>query len=236
MSNGLDWARGPMFRMALIIMILGLVRILILNGLHLFRLVRQARMHGRRIDWKAISIQTGTWLFPVKAVFRGKPFFNGISIAFHASIITVPLFLQAHVALWERSLGVRWPVLPGQMADILTLTALGTCVALLIQRTVFRASRQLSRPSDYLFLILILIPFASGYASMHPWVNPIPFEAMLLVHICSANMIMVLVPFTKISHVVLFPLTQMVSELGWYLKPNSGHQVAIALNKQEEPL
>ena len=48
--------------------------------------------------------------------------------------------------------------------------------------------------------------------------------------------ILLLVPFTKISHVALFAGTQLVSELGWHLAPGGGRRVALALGKENEPI
>ena len=45
-----------------------------------------------------------------------------------------------------------------------------------------------------------------------------------------------MIPFTKMSHVALFPATQLISDLGWHLKPGAGQQVAIALGKENEPI
>ena len=38
----------------------------------------------------------------------------------------------------------------------------------------------------------------------------------------SGNLIFILIPFTKLSHAVLFPATQLVSEMGWHLAADSG--------------
>jgi hypothetical protein len=52
----------------------------------------------------------------------------------------------------------------------------------------------------------------------------------------SGNLIFLLVPFTKLSHVALFPATQLVSELGWHLEPGAGQRVAITLGKENQPI
>ena len=61
------------------------------------------------------------------------------------------------------------------------------------------------------------------------------FDTMF-VHVMSANLIFVLIPFSKMSHLALFPATQLVSELGWHLQPGAGQQVALALGKENDPL
>jgi hypothetical protein len=52
----------------------------------------------------------------------------------------------------------------------------------------------------------------------------------------SANIVMILVPITKISHCVLLPLTQLVSEVAWHFPPDAGSKVAAALGKEGDPI
>lgn len=50
---------------------------------------------------------------------------------------------------------------------------------------VIRSSRDLSRLSDHLFLVLIMIPFGTGYLAMHPWLNPILYNTTMFIHVMS---------------------------------------------------
>jgi len=114
----------------------------------------------------------------------------------------------------------------------LTLTTVGCCVLLLGYRLVIRRARDLSRPSDYVLLIMVLLPFASGYMASHPAVNPLPWSAMILVHILSAEALMIAAPFTKLSHIVLFAFDRL-SAVHWQLRPGAGERVAEALFGEE---
>ena len=58
----------------------------------------------------------------------------------------------------------------------------------------------------------------------------------MLVHILSANLIFILMPISKLSHVVLMPGSQLFSEAAWHFPADSGRKVAIALHKEEEPV
>ena len=62
------------------------------------------------------------------------------------------------------------------------------------------------------------------------------FDAMLLAHVLSGNLVMILIPLTKLSHVVLMPATQFVSEVSWHYPPDAGSRVAAALGKCKEPI
>ena len=90
----------------------------------------------------------------------------------------------------------------------------------------------MSRAMDYVLLLLILLPFGSGYLASHPAANPFPWEVMMLVHLLSAEVLFVLVPFTKLAHIVLFAFDR-ISAVHWQLRPGAGDKVAEALFGRE---
>ena len=104
------------------------------------------------------------------------------------------------------------------------------------ERVASRDTRALSRFQDYALPLVVAVPFASGFLVMHPGLNPFPFEATLLVHVMSANLLLVLIPLTKLSHMVLLPVTQLVSEVAWHWPPDAGSKVAVTLGKEGEPI
>ena len=111
-----------------------------------------------------------------------------------------------------------------------------TAVALVIERAAARATRSLSRFQDYALPLVIAVPFASGFLVMHAAMNPFSHEAMLFVHVMSANLVLVLIPITKLSHMAFFPSVQMVSEMAWHWPSDSGSRVGIALGKENEAI
>jgi len=148
----------------------------------------------------------------------------------------VPLFLAGHIELWRQGIGVSWPALPNPVATALTLAAVLAALAVVLQRAAARASRSLSRFQDYAIPLLIAAVFLSGFLVMHPQWNPVAADATLLAHALSADVLLVLVPMSKLSHMVLLPLTQLVSELAWHFPPDAGSRVAVALGKENEPV
>ena len=122
------------------------------------------------------------------------------------------------------------------VADYLTLLAIVTALILFLKRVSTRDTRMLSRLQDYILPLLIMIPFASGYLAMHPTTNPFDYNATMFVHVMSGNVILVLMPFSKLSHAVLFPTTQLVSEMAWHLAPGAGENVVLSLGKENEPI
>ena len=67
----------------------------------------------------------------------------------------VTLFLAGHVQLWSPTLGFAWPALPNSLATALTVAALVTAVALVIERLASRDSRALSRFQDYALPVVV---------------------------------------------------------------------------------
>ena len=175
------------------------------------------------------------WLFPVGQL-RDRFAFSLTSVLFHLGAIIAPVFLAGHIALWTRATGASWPAIPNRWADVLTVTAVVAAAALTAQRLASRATRALSRLEDYAMPLIAAAPFASGFFVMHPAANPLSYEAMLLVHVMSANFLFVLIPLTKLSHMALFPMVQLVSEAAWHWPPDAGSRVAAALGKENEAL
>jgi len=233
MQAWIEWARGPVFVFAFSFMVLGLARHVALTVWEARRTMRRAG--DRSLPLAAIGRATLTWLFPAGALAR-HALFTTTSVVFHVAILVVPVLLAGHIALWTAALGVGWPAIPNAVADTLTLLAIVTAVALSVQRLTAPATRAISRPSDHLLLFAVALPFASGFLAMHPALNPFGFERTLFVHVMSGNLLLVLVPLTKLSHVVLLPGTQLVSEVGWRWPSDSGSRVGAALGKEAEPV
>ena len=233
MEAWLEWARGPAFVFAFTFMVLGLVRHVVLTFAEMYRTMRRAG--DRSLPYSKILVTTLKWLVPVGKI-RNEVLYSLTSILFHIAILIVPVFLGGHIVLWARGLGLSWPGIPNEVADVLAIVAIVTAVALVVQRVSARVTRSLSKFQDYALPLLIAVPFVTGFLVMHPAMNPFSYEAVLLVHVMSANLIFVLMPITKLSHAAFMPSVQFVSELGWKWPADSGSRVGVALRKEEEPV
>jgi nitrate reductase gamma subunit len=233
MEGWLAFARGPLFRFALLIMLLGLGRHLLVTIFNAWRAVRRAG--DPRIPYGAIAMTTIRWLFPFKNL-NNRLWYSITSVLFHVGLILTPLFLAAHILLWKRGLGMHWPGLPPLLADGLTVLTIIAGVMLLIGRTGNRESRALSRLQDFVLPALLLVPFLTGFLAVHPALSPIPYGTAMLIHVLSGDLILILIPFSKLAHMVLLPTTQIVSELGWRFPADQGVNVGIALHKETEPV
>lgn len=224
----LSFARGPLFAFAFLVMLLGLVR-------HILLQVNMLAAKGktlRRVIWRRVLADSISWVVPVRHLRRGMIILTFTSILFHIGAILVPLFLADHVLLWERFLGIDLPELGTNFMDLLTLVTITCTVVLLSYRLFITRSRALSGRGDYIILIMVLLPFASGYLASHPEFNPLPWSSMMLIHVLSAEALLLAVPFTKLAHIVLFPFDRL-SQVHWQLRSGAGEKVAVALYGEE---
>jgi hypothetical protein len=234
MQEWLAWARGPLFRFAIVLLALGILRLVLLNVVALWDASRRAG--DKRIPIRRVIGDSLVWLLPFARVPTQKLPVTAASIVFHAAVIVTPLFLGAHIMLWHRGVGLTWPAMPQVLADHLTLAGLAAGLVLLWHRVFRRAARALSRPQDYGLLVLLLVTSAAGYLAMHPSLNPFLYDSTMLVHVLTGDAALIALPYSKLSHAVVFPFNQLAAELGWHLVPGAGRRVAAALHKENEPI
>ncbi|MCB2198855.1 hypothetical protein KQI63_05575 [bacterium] len=235
MDSWLEFASGPLFRLSFTLMLLGLARVLFLSLAGISIALR--RSGDRVVPWGDAFRKTVNWLFPVNRVWRTRPIYSTISVLFHVGLILVPLFYSAHILLFRESVGFAWPlVLPQAWAHNLTLLTLIGAGLLFLGRAFDKRARALSRRGDYLWPILLAVPFLTGYLCANVTLSAQGYQVSMLVHLLSANIVMLLIPFTKIAHCVLMPLSQYVSAVAWKFPKGTGDRVAATLGKKEVPV
>lgn len=233
MEFWIQLGRGPLFAAAFSLMILGLVRILVLTAVGIAEAYR--RSWDRIINWKEVARQTAHWLVPFGRLWRSRPVYGTVSFLFHVGLLLAPPFAAAHVLLWRRSVGFAWKAMPQNLADVLTIMTLVAGVCLVLGRAAFAASRSVSRFQDYLWPVLLLVPFGTGYVCSHAALSPKTYQSLMLLHVYTADLIMMLIPFTKIAHCVLAPLSQVVTAVAWKFPPGAGDRVAATLGYADCP-
>ena len=230
----IDFAKGPLFRFSLAIMILGLVRLVLLTIFGAWK--ANWRAGDKTLRWGYITRYSLYWIFPFNKLFKHRPVYSIISILFHVGLILVPIFLYSHVMLWDKTIHLNWFTLSKNLADFLTVTTIVSGIILLVFRLSSMSSRFLSRKQDYLWPILLIIPFITGFLAANGGLNPIHYRFCMLLHFLSADLIFLLIPFTKIAHCILFPFSQLVSAQGWRFPANYGYDVAKTLEREELPI
>ncbi len=211
MNDFYEFLTGPALWAAFIIFVGGLfLRVAYLYGLSRERDV--VFWNHFDLKWSLRSIIH--WLIPLGSVsLRTQPVFAIAFYCFHFCLFVVPIFLLAHNTMWKESFGYSLPSLPDSVSDILTVVFIICASVLLIRRVVRAEVRILTSPWDYFLLILTGLPFVAGFLAYH---QIGPYKLMLILHILLAEILLIIIPFSKLGHIVLFFFTRAFigSEMG----------------------
>jgi len=223
-------AKGPAFLFVLTVLLLGLLRLMILTAWDIIVAIRRAG--DRRLPYRQIAFQTVLWLLPFNKLHRNRAGYSVASISLHMGILIVSLFLRNHLDILQENIGLSWITITKPILDVLTLTGILGIVFLLLYRLYVTNSRRLSRTADYLLLLLILNIFISGYLAGRAW-NPIPYDGLMLFHTLNGMALLLLTPFTKVAHCVLFPLIRLGTEVAWHFVPQNGRKTVQSLHEPQ---
>ncbi len=198
-----EFLTGPMFWLSISICVIGMIVRLIryFKGLHwqLDRVAYKAfPVQGLKGAWRSIY----RWLLPFGTrSWRKQPFMTVIFFGFHIGAVLVPFFLLAHTVFWEEKIGFSLPALNPWVADILTWSVVISAIFLALRRIALPEVRILTTAYDYLILLLSVAPFASGLMARYEVGS---YTFWLTVHILLGEVLLIAIPFTKLSHIFLF--------------------------------
>jgi len=203
MNHLYEFLSGPVLWAAFIIFVLGLaLRLAFLIGLSRER-DRVVYNHAN-LGWGLRSVVH--WLMPWGSVaMRQQPVFTFAAFIFHLTLLGVPLFLQGHNMLLEEAFGFSLWSLPEAWAEGLSWLFLASGIFLAVRRLVRPEVRILTAVWDYVLLLLTMLPFITGLMAYRQWG---PYEMMMVLHVLSGEVLLVLIPFSKLGHMVLFFFTR----------------------------
>jgi nitrate reductase gamma subunit len=136
---------------------------------------------------------------------RRQPFFTLTYFVFHVSLFVVPIFLLAHNMLLQEAFGIGLWSMPEGWSDALTIVLLVSVVVLAARRILRPEVRILTSAGDYVLLILTALPFVTGLLAYHQWTD---YRATMILHVLTSEVLLVVIPFTKLSHILLFFVTR----------------------------
>lgn len=158
-----------------------------------------ASIHYTKAKYGLRSI--AQWSIPFGTLgWKTTPSVTAVTFVFHICLVLVPLFLSAHVILWDEWFGISLPALPNGVADIMTV--------LVIAGAIFFAWRRISQPEvafvtaaqDWVVLGIVVAPFVTGFLAYHQIFN---YEVMIVLHVVSGIAWLALIPFSRLSHMLV---------------------------------
>jgi uncharacterized membrane protein len=202
MEAVLEFAGGPLFAGCFAILVLGLLRLAVIAVWKIWEEIREGKTPSEESFWETME-----WLIPLKHFSSGQIFLKAAAVIFYTGLVIVPLLLLDHILLW-RHIGLSWPSIPRLLADILVLATVVAGFFLLRIGTTNRELR-MSRPRiDYALIGIIEVILITGFIASRSW-SPLSYDWAMLIHILCGSALMALIPFTKISNLILYPLVRM---------------------------
>ncbi|UCF84762.1 MAG: hypothetical protein JSV50_03790 [Desulfobacteraceae bacterium] len=198
------FVEGPLLWIAFFIFIFGS---LLKVALFLSLSRKRDKIIYQYFSWKYVLATFGRWLIPLNKDVVKNPIFVILVYLFHICLVVVPIWFSGHISLWEESrLEWSWTPIPDGLADWMTLVFLAIALFFLLRRIISADIRLLSTFSDYLLIVVTALPFVTGYFLTHGTVESIGFlgDNMQLIHMLTGELMLILIPFTKLSHFVLF--------------------------------
>lgn len=198
-----DFLTGPMFWLSLGICLIGmLVRfVLYFRGLN-WQMDRVAYKEYPAQGLKGALVSIVKWLIPFGTHgWRRQPFMTVIFFGFHLGAVLVPLFLLAHNLFLKEKIGISLFTLNPLIADILTWMVVVSAVFLVLRRIALPEVRILTTSYDYFILFISVAPFITGLIARYELGN---YNLWLTLHILCGEILLIAIPFTKLSHIILF--------------------------------
>lgn len=166
------------------------------------------------MSWKYSLRSIFHWIIPFGTVnWRRHPVLTVVTFLFHIGLVIAPIFLLAHVILLDEALSLSWWTLPEAWADVLTVVVIIGCVFFLVRRLTQPEVKFVTSASDFVILTIVAAPFITGFIAYHQWID---YPVMMVLHVVAGEVLLVAIPFTRLSHMLFSPFTRayMGSEFG----------------------
>lgn len=205
-----EFVSGPLVSIAFVVFVGGIVYRLI----NLFSLAKKDKVILPYMSWKHGLTSVAHWIVPFASRnMRERYEVTIVSFIFHFCLVLLPIFLSAHVVMFWYAWGLTWTTVSDATANVLTVLVMAAAVFFLARRIMLPEVRFVTFPSDYLLLAIAAAPFVTGFLANRQWFD---YETMLILHMISGAVMLMAIPFTRLSHMIFFPFTRayMGSEFG----------------------
>lgn len=203
MHTFIDFIMGPMVVISFVIFLAGVVIRLIWT----FALINKTEKFVFSYFSLKYSLRSiFAWLTPFLPVStRKRPVFYFISYGFHILLFIVPLFLLSHITLFEESLNITWISFNDKTSDILTIIVILSTLFFAVRRLVIPEVKYLTKLSDFLFIVIVALPFITGFIAYHQLFT---YKYMVIAHVITGELMIILIPFTRFFHMFMAPITR----------------------------
>ncbi len=208
-----DLVRGPLLELALYFFFAGIAyrffRVLLL-GLPKDYAKPKGNPLAKALEKLALKPTQGWRFFMEVFAHRGIQYVGGF--LFHLGFLGLTFFVPQHAFLWKEIIGFEFPHMPQLVADFLAYSALLSLFALTVHRVFNPVLRLLTGKDEYFANILIGIVLFTGLFATK-WSGGGLYVWMLNLHMLSAVVLIIYIPFSRLSHFVYYFLS--VFFYGW---------------------
>lgn len=191
----LTFARGPALNWALMLFVAGIL----LRLFEIYGLGRKTDLASPRTDspgngWRTVFTRS----LPAEGMLKRDPVTYISGYVFHVGLFAAIFFLAPHIQFFRSMTGLAWPSLPTALVDALVVAAIVALFVTLAHRLTNPVKRMLSGVGDYAAWLVTLLPLLTGYLAYHHLL--FEYTQMLALHLFSVELLLVLLPFTKLTH------------------------------------
>jgi nitrate reductase gamma subunit len=198
-----QFVTGPLAWIAFTVFFVGIIAraVLYIRGLN-WQMDRVAYRPYLRQGIRGAVRSIGYWLLPYGTQsWRNNPFFTMLVFLLHIGLLLTPVFLLGHNVLLQERWGFSLPTISESAADLLTILVIVTAVFLVLRRIALTEVRIITDVHDYLIIAIAVAPFITGLIAHYQVGN---YQFWLILHILCGELLLVAIPFTKLSHFILF--------------------------------
>ena len=185
---------GPLLWIVFLVFFAGL---LIRFLFFLWVLIRNNSRHAEKRQSSSLTSLARLFL-PLHKAFVKKPFYSAVRYIFHLCLFIVPIGLSGHIILWSESrFEWEWSALPDAWADWMTLIVLALAAYFLLRRLFSTRMRRNSSFADIVLIIIVALPFLTGYLLTHATLDSVAFlgDNMITIHMLFGELMILMVLF-----------------------------------------
>lgn len=191
----LTWVRGPGLDIAIGIFLLGVLwRLIEIYGLGRKKDIAPPRHRAGASGLHTVFRRS----VPPPGMVKRSPVSYIGGYTFHIGLALIVFFFAPHIKLIESLTGLSWPALPSQVVDLAAVVTLAAMVVVLVDRINKPVKRFLSGFEDWFTWAVTFLPVLTGYMATQHLL--LPYTTMLALHILTVELLLVVLPFTKLFH------------------------------------